>query len=54
MIERLLKKRNMTKYRLAVEAGIPHATLNDITNCRKILGRVYNGANGKKIAVEYM
>ena len=30
MVERLLKKQNMTKYRLAVEAGIPHATLNDI------------------------
>jgi len=30
MVERLLKKKNMTKYRLAVEAGIPHATLNDI------------------------
>lgn len=30
MIESLLKKRNMTKYRLAVDAGIPHATLNDI------------------------
>lgn len=30
IIESLLKKRNMTKYRLAVEAGIPHATLNDI------------------------
>lgn len=30
MIDSLLKKRNMTKYRLAVEAGIPHATLNDI------------------------
>ena len=29
-IENLLKKRNMTKYRLAVDAGIPHATLNDI------------------------
>lgn len=25
----------------------------DFTNCKKILGRVYNGANGKKIAVEY-
>lgn len=25
----------------------------DFTNCRKILGRAYNGANGKKIAVEY-
>ena len=30
IIESLLKKQNMTKYRLAVEAGIPHATLNDI------------------------
>ena len=26
----LLEQRNMTKYRLAVQAGIPHATLNDI------------------------
>lgn len=25
----------------------------DFSNCRTILGRVYNGANGKKIAVEY-
>lgn len=25
----------------------------DFTNCRKVLGRAYNGANGKKIAVEY-
>ena len=25
----------------------------DFTNCRKILGSAYNGANGKKIAVEY-
>lgn len=30
IIDRLLKKKNMTKYRLAVDAGIPHATLNDI------------------------
>lgn len=30
IIEDLLVKRSMTKYRLAVEAGIPHATLNDI------------------------
>lgn len=30
VINTLLEKRNMTKYRLAVEAGIPHATLNDI------------------------
>lgn len=25
----------------------------DFTNCKKVLGRAYNGANGKKIAVEY-
>lgn len=30
IIEDLLAKRDMTKYRLAVEAGVPHATLNDI------------------------
>lgn len=25
----------------------------DFTNCRVVPGRAYNGANGKKIAVEY-
>ena len=25
----------------------------DFSNCRVILGRAYNGANGKKIAIEY-
>ena len=25
----------------------------DFTNCRRIIGRAYNGANGSKIAVEY-
>lgn len=30
LIDVLLKKKNMSKYRLAVEAGIPHSTLNDI------------------------
>lgn len=25
----------------------------DFTNCKRVLGRAYNGANGKKIAVEY-
>ena len=30
MIEDLLVKRKMTKYRLAVLSGIPHTTLNDI------------------------
>lgn len=30
IIEELIIKRNCTKYRLAVRAGIPHATLSDI------------------------
>ena len=30
IIDDLLRERNMTRYRLAVTAGIPHATLNDI------------------------
>ena len=30
IIETLLKKQKMSKYRLAVKAGIPHATLNDL------------------------
>ena len=30
MIEELIKQRNITKYRFAVEANIPHATLSDI------------------------
>lgn len=30
IIDDLLAKRKMTKYRLAVDAGIPHATLSDI------------------------
>lgn len=30
VIESLLQKRNMTKYRLSVKSGVPYATLNDI------------------------
>lgn len=25
----------------------------DFTNCKRIIGKAYNGANGKKIAIEY-
>lgn len=32
IIEDLLKKRGMTKYKLAVTAGVPHATLSDLCN----------------------
>ena len=30
IIDNLMKRRGITQYRLAVEAGIPHATLSDI------------------------
>ena len=30
IIDELLRKKKITKYRLAIDAGIPHATLNDI------------------------
>ena len=30
IIESLLKRKKMTKYRLAIESGVPHTTLNDI------------------------
>ena len=26
---------------------------NDFTNCKRVPGRAYSGANGKKISVEY-
>ena len=32
ILEDILNRRKMTKYRLAIEAGIPHATLSDICN----------------------
>ncbi len=25
----------------------------DFTNCKRIIGKAYNGANGKKIAIEF-
>ena len=31
----------------------PKMKLIDFTNCRRIWGKAYNGANGKKIAVDY-
>ena len=39
IIDDLLAKRRMTKYRLAVDAGIPHATLNDICSGKTKLER---------------
>ena len=39
IIDGLLTKRKMTKYRLAVDAGIPHATLSDICSGKTKLER---------------
>ena len=39
ILEELLAKRGLTKYRLAVQAGIPHTTLNDLCNGKTKLER---------------
>ncbi|MDO4178177.1 MAG: helix-turn-helix transcriptional regulator [Phascolarctobacterium sp.] len=31
-ISKLLKEKNMTQYKLAIQSGVPHATLSDIMN----------------------
>lgn len=59
MIERLLKKRNMTKYRLAVDAGIPHATLNDICSGKTRIEKcsaetVYKLAKALGVSMEFL
>ena len=58
-IENLLKKRNMTKYRLAVDAGIPHATLNDICSGKTRLEKcsaetVYKLAKALGVSMELL
>jgi transcriptional regulator with XRE-family HTH domain len=55
----LLAKRGMTKYRLAVEAGIPHTTLNDIcsrkTNLEKCSAEtVYKLAKTLGVSMELL
>ena len=59
VIDSLLKKRNMTKYRLAVEAGIPHATLNDICSGKTKLEKcsaetVYKLAKALDVSMEML
>ena len=39
IVDDLLAERKMTKYRLAVDAGIPHATLSDICSGKTKLER---------------
>jgi transcriptional regulator with XRE-family HTH domain len=59
IIEDLLAKRGITKYRLAVEAGIPHATLSDIcsgkTNLEKCSAEtVYKLAKTLGVSMELL
>ena len=57
IIEDLLAKRHMTKYRLAVRAGIPHTTLNDICSGKTRLEKcsaetVYKLAKALDVSME--
>ena len=59
IIEDLLDKRQMTKYRLAVQAGIPHATLNDICSGKTRLEKcsaetVYKLAKALGVSMELL
>ncbi len=59
IIDDLLKKKNLTKYRLAVEAGIPHATLNDICSGKTRLEKcsaetVYKLAKSLSVSMELL
>ena len=45
IIEDLLVKRGLTKYRLAVDAGVPHATLNDICSGKTKLEKCFYGSS---------
>lgn len=59
IIEDLLARRGMTKYRLAVEAGVPHATLNDICSGKTKLEKcsaetVYKLAKALGVSMELL
>lgn len=59
IIDSLIKKRNMTKYRLTVESGVPHATLNDICNGKTKLEKcsaetVYKLAKALGVTMEFL
>lgn len=59
MIDDLLRERNMTRYRLAVTAGIPHATLNDICSGKTQLEKcsaetVYKLAKALGVSMELL
>lgn len=57
VIDTLLKRRYMTKYRSAVQAGIPHATLNNICSVKTKLEKcsaetVYKLAKALGVSME--
>ena len=59
MIDDLLRERNMTRYRLAVTAGNPHATLNDICSGKTRLEKcsaetVYKLAKALGVSMELL
>ncbi len=59
IIEDLLKKRGMTKYKLAVTAGIPHATLCDLCSGKSKLEKcsaetVYKLAKALGVSMELL
>ena len=59
IIDDLLKERGMTKYRLAVTADIPHATLNDICSGKTRLEKcsaetVYKLAKALGVSMELL
>ena len=59
IIEDLLAKRHMTKYRLAVAAEVPHATLNDICSGKTRLEKcsaetVYKLAKALDVSMEML
>lgn len=59
IIDDLLRERNMTRYRLAVTAGIPHATLNDICSGKTRLEKcsaetVYKLAKALGVSMELL
>ena len=59
MIDDLLRERNMTRYRLAITAGIPHATLNDICSGKTRLEKcsaetVYKLAKALGVSMELL
>ena len=59
IIDDLLARRNMTNYRLAVKAGVPHATLNDICSGKTKLEKcsaetVYKLAKALDVSMELL